>query len=98
MPPSRIVTLPAALRDLRSGSVKARVLAADVLGDVTGAGRDAALEGLRAALVDDAAEVRAEAATSLGAQRDAGAVEGLIRRLDDGSPPVRQAAAIALGT
>ena len=98
MPPSRIVTLPAALRDLRSGSVKARVLAADVLGDVTGDDRDAALAGLRAALEDDLAEVRAEAATSLGVQRDAGAVTGLIRRLDDGHPIVRQAAAIALGS
>ena len=98
MPPSRIVTLPAALRDLQRGSVKARILAADVLGDVTGNERDAALEGLRAALEDDVAEVRAEAATSLGIQRDPGAVEGLLRRLDDGHPVVRQAAAIALGT
>ncbi len=98
MPPSRIVTLPAALRDLRSGSVKSRVLAADVLGDVAGDDRPAALEGLRAALEDDIAEVRAEAATSLGVQRDAGAVAGLIKRLDDGHPVVRQAAAIALGT
>jgi HEAT repeat protein len=97
MPPSRIVTLPAALRDLKSGSVKARVLAADVLGDVTGDDRAAALAGLRAALDDDVAEVRAEAATSLGAQRDDGAVPGLIGRLDDGHPIVRQAAAIALG-
>lgn len=98
MPPSRRLTLPAALRDLRAGSVKARVLAADVLGDVTGDDRAAALDGLRAALDDDAAEVRAEAATSLGVQRDAGAVAGLIKRLDDGHGAVRQAAAIALGT
>jgi HEAT repeat protein len=98
MPPSRTITLPAALRDLRAGSVKARLLAADLLGDVEGDGRPAALEGLRAALDDDAAEVRAEAATSLGAQRDLGAVDALIERLGDGAGPVRQAAAIALGS
>lgn len=98
MPPSRRITTPAALRDLRSGSVKARVLAADLLGDVEGEERPDALAGLRAALEDDAAEVRAEAATSLGAQRDPDAVAPLITRLDDGVPAVRQAAAIALGS
>ncbi len=98
LPPSRRLTVPAALRDLRTGSAKARVLAADILGNVTGDDRAAAVEALRAALDDDAAEVRAEAATSLGIQRDLAAVTGLIKRLDDGHPMVRQAAAIALGT
>ncbi len=98
MPPSRTITLPAALRDLQGGSVKARVLAADLLGDVDGDGQAAAVAALIAALDDDAAQVRAEAATSLGAQRDPRAVDALIARLDDGAGPVRQAAAIALGS
>ena len=105
-PASRQITLDAAMRDLRSGSPKARTLAAHALGDAGPADRDAARAALVKALDDDRHEVRAEAAASLGALEatgggdpdDATVTAALIYRLDDGSPPVRQNAAIALGT
>lgn len=104
--PSRVITVDAALRDLTGGSHKARVAAAQALGDVAAEDRARVLPALCAALDDDLAAVRAEAAASLGevaageddAAPDATAVTGLVRRLDDGHPAVRQAAAIALGT
>jgi HEAT repeat protein len=97
--PATTITLDAALRDVAAGSAKARVAAAQALGDVDGATERArAQAALQTALDDDEAAVRAEACASLGALGDRAAVPGLVRRLDDGHAAVRQAAAIALGT
>lgn len=93
------VTFDAALRDIATGGAKARVLAAQALGDVTDATeRRRASEALIAALDDDLPEVRMEACTSLGELRDVSSVPMLVKRLDDGAAAVRQHAAIALGT
>lgn len=98
-PPSRTITLDAALRDLAQGTPKARALAAHALGDVSEpADRDRAIPALIRALRDDRFEVRAEAAGSLGEIGDERAIEPLADRLGDGDPQVRQNAAIALGT
>lgn len=97
--PASTITVEAALRDLGSGSPKARAQAAHALGDLGDPVEKArAVPALIAALEDDHAVVRAEAAASLGELGDGAAVAGLIKRLDDGQPAVRQAAAIALGT
>jgi len=105
-PPSRTITFDAAMRDLATGSPKARVLAAHALGDARGE-RERAREALIRALGDDVAEVRSEAASSLGALGaaeepegvgDAAVVAPLAARLTDGDAQVRQNAAIALGT
>jgi len=104
-PASRKITTAAAVRDLRTGSPKSKTLAAHALGDVGAADREAARTALVAALDDDRAEVRAEAAASLGNLEaggvdpdDAAVTAALVYRLDDGHPQVRQNAAIALGT
>jgi HEAT repeat protein len=98
-PPSRVITLDAALRDLASGTPKARALAAHALGDLEDAAdRDRAIPALIQALRDDRAEVRAEAAGSLGEIGDDRVIDPLADRLGDGDPQVRQNAAIALGT
>ena len=97
--PSPTITLDAALRDLAQGSPKARMAAAQALGDVEElTEKRRAVDALLRALDDDRLEVRAEACASLGTLGDASALPLLIKRLDDGSPPVRQNAAIALGT
>jgi HEAT repeat protein len=97
--PSSTITFDAALRDLASGSPKARALAAHALGDVTEpASRRRALDALVRALDDDRPEVRAEACSSLGDLGEADALPPLVKRLGDGAAPVRQNAAIALGT
>jgi HEAT repeat protein len=97
--PSSTITFDAALRDIASGSPKARTFAAHALGDVTEpAARKRALDALIRALDDDRPEVRAEAASSLGGLEEPGALPYLIKRLDDGVAAVRQNAAIALGT
>lgn len=97
--PSSTITLDAALRDLASGSTKARVLAAHALGDLDDpAARRRAAEALQRALEDDRPEVRAEACASLGGLGDTTAIPLLVRRLDDGVTVVRQNAAIALGS
>lgn len=100
--PSQTITLDAALRDLARGSPKARAFAAHALGNVEDpAGRARAIEALIGALDDDRFEVRAEACSSLGelgSENPPGVLAALIKRLDDGAPPVRQNAAIALGT
>jgi HEAT repeat protein len=98
--PSPTITFDAALRDLASGSPKARAMAAHALGDVTDdpVARRRAVDALVRALDDDRPEVRAEAASSLGELGEPGALPHLIKRLGDGSPPVRQNAAIALGS
>jgi HEAT repeat protein len=98
-PPSRTITLEAALRDLESGTPKARALAAHALGDVAEPeDRRQAVAALIKALRDDRFEVRAEAAGSLGEIGDESAIGPLADRLCDGDPQVRQQAAIALGT
>jgi HEAT repeat protein len=97
--PSLTITFDAALRDIGSGSAKARAAAAHALGGVTGeVERRRAADALVRALDDDKAEVRAEACASLGELREAAAVVALVKRLDDGEAVVRQNAAIALGT
>ncbi|HEY0250085.1 MAG TPA: HEAT repeat domain-containing protein [Kofleriaceae bacterium] len=97
--PSSTITFDAALRDLASGSPKARAFAAHALGDVEGeTEKRRAVDALVVALEDARPEVRAEAASSLGQLGELGPVPALIKRLDDGAAPVRQNAAIALGT
>jgi len=97
--PSPTITFEAALRDVASGSPRARALAAHALGEVTAPDdKPRAAGALIAALDDGRAEVRAEACAALGEIGMASAVPGLIKRLDDGDPAVRQCAAIALGT
>lgn len=97
--PSSTITFEAALRDVASGSPKARAAAAHALGDVTDATeKRRAVDVLVRALDDDHPGVRAEACASLGALREPGTLAALVKRLDDGEPVVRQNAAIALGT
>lgn len=99
--PASTITLDAALRDVASGSPKARVAAAHALGDVSDpAAKRRAVDALVRALDDDRGEVRGEACSSLAAlAAPSGAViAGLVKRLDDGEAGVRQNAAIALGT
>jgi HEAT repeat protein len=98
--PANTITTDAALRDLQTGSPKARAAAAHALGDVVGDERARAAKALRAALDDTHAAVRAEAAASLGeiGGETEGIVELLAKRLSDGDPQVRQNAAISLGT
>jgi HEAT repeat protein len=97
--PSLSITFDAAMRDLGSGSAKARVMAAHALGGVTDeVERRRAVDALVRALDDDKPEVRAEACASLGELREPAAVAALVKRLDDGIAVVRQNAAIALGT
>jgi HEAT repeat protein len=97
--PSTTITFDAALRDIASGSAKARAAAAHALGGVTGeVEKRRAVDALVRALDDDKPHVRAEACASLGELRATSALPGLIKRLDDGEAVVRQNAAIALGT
>jgi HEAT repeat protein len=101
--PSTKITLEAALRDVASGSVKARVFAAQALGNLADQHVDPTakrriVEALVRALEDDKPEVRAEACSSLGTLDDSSVIPKLIRKLDDGVAIVRQHAAIALGT
>jgi len=94
----RTITFDAALRDLSSPDVRARVSAADALGDVPdGEDRAAAARALVEALADSRFEVRRSAALSLGELGPHTPVESLIGRLEDDHPQVRQSAAIALG-
>jgi len=87
------------MRDLGSGSPKARAAAAHALGSVTDAvEKRRAVDALIRALDDDRPEVRSEACASLGELREPGALPMLLKRLDDGVAGVRQNAAIALGT
>ena len=96
--PSSTITIEAALRDLGSGSPKARVHAAHALGDVTDpVAKGRAIDALIRALNDDRPEVRAEACAALGQLGDPAPVRDLVKRLDDGIALVRQNAAIALG-
>jgi HEAT repeat protein len=96
--PSSTITFDAAMRDLGSGSAKARAAAAHALGGVSDpVEKRRAADALVRALDDDKPEVRAEACASLGELRDGSAVTALIKRLADGLPVVRQNAAIALG-
>ena len=98
-PPSLTITFDAALRDLGSGSPKARARAAHALGDVTEpTEKRRALDALIRALSDDHPEVRMEACAAIGELREPSALPHLIKRLDDGVAAVRQNAAIALGS
>jgi len=97
--PSSTITFEAALRDIASGSPKARAAAAHALGDVTDATeKRRAVDALVRALEDDHPGVRTEACASLGELREPGTLVPLLKRLDDGAAAVRQNAAIALGT
>jgi HEAT repeat protein len=97
--PSTTITFDAALRDVASGSPKARAFAAHALGDVTEpVERRRAVDALVRALDDDRPEVRAAAASSLGELAEPSALPALIKRLSDGVAGVRQNAAIALGS
>ena len=97
--PSSTITFDAAMRDLGSGSPKARVMAAHALGTVPDAvEKRRAVDALVRALDDARPDVRAEACASLGELREPGALAPLLKRLDDGVAGVRQNAAIALGT
>ncbi|MBV8757538.1 MAG: HEAT repeat domain-containing protein [Deltaproteobacteria bacterium] len=97
--PSSTITFDAAMRDLGSGSAKARAMAAHALGGVTDiVEKRRAVDALVRALDDDRPEVRGEACASLGELREPGALPHLIKRLADGAAMVRQSAAIALGT
>lgn len=97
--PAQTITFDAALRDVASGSPKARAHAAHALGDVTDqTERRRAIDALIRALDDDRFEVRAEACSSLGQLGELGVAPHLIKRLADGAPAVRQNAAVALGT
>ncbi|HEY5926423.1 MAG TPA: HEAT repeat domain-containing protein [Kofleriaceae bacterium] len=97
--PSPTITFEAALRDLASGSPKARAAAAAALGDVTEpVEKRRAVDALVRALDDDLPQVRMEACAALGELREPSALPHLLKRLDDGAAPVRQNAAIALGT
>jgi HEAT repeat protein len=109
-PPSRTITLDAALRDLEGGTPKARVLAAHALADAGVDDHDRAIAALIRGMRDDRADVRAEAAAALGSlltpdDEDGGtrpdpgdAISALADRLTDGDMRVRQNAAIALGS
>lgn len=98
--PSRVITVDAALRDLKASSTRARLVAVQALGDVDEADHARVRPALCAALEDDIGAVRAEAAASLGeiGGKDEAVIAGLVKRLDDGDAGVRQAAAIALGS
>lgn len=97
--PSSTITIEAALRDLATGSPKARVIAAHALGSVTDpVEKRRAVDALIRALGDDQPDVRAEVCATLGELGDPGATHALIKRLADGVAVVRQNAAIALGS
>jgi len=97
--PSPTITFEAALRDVASGSAKARVSAAYALGDVSEpVEKRRALEALIRALDDERGDVRGAACAALGELGEASAVPHLIKRLDEGDAGVRQHAAIALGS
>ena len=97
-PPSLTIEFDAAIRDLESKRPRARAAAAHALGDVKDADqRRMACTALLRVLTDERAEVRAEAALSLGELGQQRAVEPLVGRLSDLSPVVRQGSAIALG-
>lgn len=97
--PSSTITLEAALRDVTSTNVKARLRAVSALGDLEDATeRRRAVAALTVALEDDHAAVRAEASASLGQMAELAPVPALVARLADGDSQVRQQAAIALGT
>lgn len=86
------------MRDLAGGSDRARVAAAQALGDLEDpTERRRALVALTRALDDDLPQVRAEACGSLGTLGDPSVIPAIVKRLDDGTPLVRQHAAIALG-
>jgi HEAT repeat protein len=92
------MTPGAALRDAQHADPRARTRAADALGRVQGELRERACQALRRLLADDDPEVRYTAALSLGEQRDGGALQLLIDRVEgDGHPLPRQAAVIGLG-
>lgn len=92
------ITFEAALRDVASGSDKAREQAAAALGDVRAAGdRARAAEALIAALGDKVSRVRGAAARALGELGDSHALDPLIALLEDAAAPVRQVAAVAIG-
>jgi len=94
----RTIELDAALRDLQHKDRRARVRAADALGDVDDEQAQSARPALRAALRDDDGEVRYSAALALGELHDHEAIDALVEQMrGDGNPLARQGAVIALG-
>ena len=97
-PPSNTITFTAALRDLASSNRKARARAAHALGDVVDPDeRRRAATALIEVLADDDAEIRAEAALSLGDLELEIAVKPLLTGLEDATALVRQSCAMGLG-
>ena len=86
--------IPALARWLERGSRQGRLNAVWALTRILGTD---ARRAARAALANPASDVQQAAAHSAGLHRDAGAVDGLVRLLDIATPPVRRAAAEALG-
>ena len=95
-PPAR-PHFDAALRDVQARSPGARTLAAHSLGAPPPGRETEAKEGLRRLADDMHAEVRVAALSALGALRDAGAIELVLARVEDGDPTVRQVALLAAG-
>jgi HEAT repeat protein len=90
--------VPLSLRLLRDKRPDARVVGANILGNVPNSSAKA-VGALAHALNDESAVVRQTAATSLGSYRaDAEAVTALVHALNDESAVVRQTAVTSLGS
>jgi putative membrane-bound dehydrogenase-like protein len=81
-------------KPIRQGSEPAGLNAVWALARIQG---DAARRAVRGALANSSPNLQQAAAHSAGLRRDAGAVDGLVRLLKTATPPVRRAAAEALG-
>jgi len=90
--------IDAAIRDLESRSVRARVLAAEALGRCPADDQARASAALRPRLYDSSPDVRYAVALALGELGDHNAVGPLVQLLDDPEPMPSQAAAVALGS
>lgn len=93
------LSFSAALRDIQASAPRARVAAAEVLGEAkTDEERDQALSSLSQASADRRPEVRTTACFALANLETSDAAELIALCLDDPDPEVRQSAAIALGS
>ena len=86
--------VPALAKRLRQGSERARLNAVWSLTRIQTA---SARQAIRGVLANSSPVVQQAAAHSAGLRRDAGAIDGLIHLLKNALPPVRRAAAEALG-